>query len=45
MDIYGHLIPVMHKEIGNQMDEWLTPIPVEMGGKADIITIVEHIES
>jgi integrase len=31
MDIYGHLIPVMHEGIGNLMDELLTPIPVEMG--------------
>ncbi|MBU0511822.1 MAG: hypothetical protein KJ638_09010 [Chloroflexi bacterium] len=44
MDSYDYLIPVMPKEIGNQMDEWLTPIPVEVGGKADIITIEEYIE-
>jgi integrase len=31
MDIYGHLIPVMHEGIGNLMDEMLTPIPVQMG--------------
>jgi integrase len=31
MDIYGHLIPVMHEGVGNLMDELLTPIPVEMG--------------
>jgi integrase len=30
MDIYGHLIPIMHEDIGNQIDEWLTPIPVQM---------------
>lgn len=30
MDIYGHLIPIMHEEIGNQIDAWLTPIPVQM---------------
>ena len=26
MDIYGHLIPIMHEGIGDQMDDWLTPI-------------------
>ncbi len=31
MDIYGHLIPLMHEGVGNLMDELLTPIPVEMG--------------
>lgn len=31
MDIYGHLIPYMHDGLGNQIDEWLTPIPVQMG--------------
>ena len=36
MDIYGHLIPVMHEGIGNLMDELLTPIPVEMGDKSII---------
>ena len=34
LDIYGHLIPIMHEELGNQIDEWLTPIPVEMGENA-----------
>jgi len=33
MDIYGHLISVMHEGVGNLMDELLTPIPVEMGDK------------
>jgi integrase len=31
LNTYGHLIPIMHEELGNQMDEWLTPILVEMG--------------
>lgn len=31
MDIYGHLIPYMHEGLGNQIDEWLTPIPVQLG--------------
>ena len=34
MDIYGHLIPVMHEGVGNLMDDLLTPIPVEMGDKS-----------
>jgi integrase len=34
MDIYGHLIPAMHEEVGNLMDELLTPIPIEMGDKS-----------
>ena len=38
MDIYGHLIPVMHEGIGNLMDELLTPIPVEMGNEQVIST-------
>jgi len=33
MDIYGHLIPIMHEGVGNLMDDMLTPIPVEMGDK------------
>jgi integrase len=35
MDIYGHLMPILHEEIGNEMDEWLTPIPVMMGEIAE----------
>ena len=38
MDIYGHLIPLMHEGVGNLMDELLTPIPVEMGDKPLIST-------
>jgi integrase len=34
MDIYGHLIPVMHEGVGNLMDDLLTPIPVEMGDRS-----------
>ena len=40
MDIYGHLIPVMHEGIGNLMDELLTPIPVEMGEKSIISSTI-----
>ena len=36
LDIYGHLIPIMHEDLGNRIDEWLTPIPVEMGESAQI---------
>ena len=39
MDIYGHLIPIMHEEIGNLMDELLTPIPVQLGKASNIPTI------
>ena len=35
LDIYGHLIPVMHQEVGNLMDELLTPIEVKMGETVD----------
>ena len=38
MDIYDHLIPVMHEGIGNLMDELLTPIPVDLGDKPLIST-------
>lgn len=31
LDIFGHLIPVMHEGIGNQIDQWLTPIEIDMG--------------
>jgi hypothetical protein len=41
MDIYGHLIPVMHEGVGNLMDDLLTPIPVEMGDKSLISNIRE----
>ena len=34
LDIYGHLIPVMHEGVGNLMDDLLTPIPVVMGKSA-----------
>jgi hypothetical protein len=44
MDIYGHLIPVMHERFGNQMDEWLKPIAVEIGGNAEIMQDDGHIE-
>ena len=36
MDIYGHLIPVMHAEIGNQIDEWLTPVQVQLGEQIEV---------
>ncbi|UCF28503.1 MAG: tyrosine-type recombinase/integrase [Chloroflexota bacterium] len=42
MDIYGHLIPVMHEGMGNLMDELLTPIPVEMGDTSIISSPNEH---
>jgi hypothetical protein len=44
MDIYGHLIPVMHEGFGNKMDEWLTPISVDLGEKADITQPIRHNE-
>ncbi len=35
MDIYGHLIPIMHEGIGDQMDDWLTPIELKMGEEVE----------
>jgi len=31
LDYYGHLVPMSQDDIGNKMDNWLTPIPVDMG--------------
>lgn len=42
LDIYGHLIPIMHEDIGNQIDEWLTPIPVEMGENLQSVQTAER---
>jgi len=33
MDIYGHLIPTEYGEVGNLMDEWITPVPIDLGEK------------
>ncbi len=35
MDIYGHLIPIMHEGIGDQMDDWLTPIELKIGEEVE----------
>ena len=35
MNIYAHLIPVIHNDIGDFMDELITPIPIEMGEKSN----------
>jgi hypothetical protein len=35
LEVYGHLIPVMHQEVGNLMDKLLTPIEVIMGETVD----------
>jgi len=35
LDIYGHLIPVMHEGIGDQMDDWLTPIEFKIGEEVE----------
>ena len=42
MDIYGHLIPVLHEVIGNQMDEWLTPISVDFGENTNVKQAIEQ---
>ena len=31
MNTYAHLIPVMHNDMGDFMDDLITPIPIEMG--------------
>ena len=36
LDIYGHLIPVLHEGIGNQMDEWLKPIDTQIADNTDV---------
>jgi len=35
MDIYGHLIPTDYGEVGNLMDDWITPVPIDMGEKVN----------
>jgi len=40
MNIYAHLIPVMHNDKGDFMDELVTPIPIEIG-KTSNQTMVE----
>ena len=44
LDIYGHLIPVMHQGVGNLMDEMLTPIEVKMGEKIDQRTQKQRLD-
>jgi integrase len=34
LDVYGHLIPGLHSEIGDMLDELITPIPVHIDRKA-----------
>jgi len=36
LDIYGHLIPVLHEEIGDQIDRWLAPIDPEKMNSIDV---------
>jgi hypothetical protein len=36
LDVYGHLIPVMQEEAARIMDEKVTPIPLEIGGKLEM---------
>jgi hypothetical protein len=38
LDIYGHLIPVMHEGIGDMIDGWLTPVPIDMGERLESVT-------
>jgi integrase len=44
LDIYGHLIPVMHEGVGNLMDDLLTPIPVVMGESAIPVIPLEYLQ-
>ena len=34
LNIYGHLIPAANENVGDQMDELLTAIPIDMGEKS-----------
>jgi len=37
MDYYGHLIPATYEAIGDRMDELLTPVPVDVGDKSEVL--------
>ena len=34
LNIYGHVVPAAYENVGDQMDELLTPIPIDMGEKS-----------
>ncbi len=33
LNVYGHLIPIMHEDLGNQIDDWVTPVPIVLDDK------------
>jgi hypothetical protein len=42
MDVSGHLIPYIQDGFGGQIDEWLTPIPIQKGENCGWSTSVNH---
>jgi integrase len=35
LDVYGHLIPTMQNDLGDRIDECVTPVPVQLEQKVE----------